>query len=317
MISMFKKPVTVNVLKRYTGWVLDGLIRDAASYNKVPIRWNVFSSRKLDFRDFRVIRSEIVPYRGAISIFGHHDSYFKVHNREFTSNSMNRIFLTHLNEGREFSEIEIELLSNTDRLFVQNMRYRQELVSRGIPESKIFQAPGAIDRNVFFPLEQPPQTEYVLISGFFKYRKNPDLYSEVIQSLPETNFIIHGKYLSEFPAGLLEKNPNVTWIDFKYSNHPLLVRNSSLYLSLSRIEGGPIGILEALASGVPVVATDTGFASEYLTSDNGYLLKNLPDAKDVATAVQMILERHRNSRRQDFLGGRLTWEELARTFFDA
>jgi len=314
---MNNRKVSVNVLKRYTGWVLDGLLRDAASYGKVEICWNIFASRKLDYRDIRVIRSELLPYRSEISIFGHHDSFFKVQDRKFASLSRSRVFLTHLDEGRDFSVAEIELLSSIDRLFVQNRKYRQELVSRGIPDTKIFQAPGAIDRGIFYPLEHAPVGEYVLISGFFKYRKNPDLYSQVIRAMPEINFIIHGRYLSEFPEGFLETNPNVTWIDFANRNHPALVRESSLYLSLSRIEGGPIGILEALASGIPVVATDTGFASEFVSPDNGYLLSNIPEVSEVVAAIQIVLAQHRNKPRKDFLEGRLTWDELAHTFFDS
>ena len=61
-----------------------------------------------------------------------------------------------------------------------------------------------------------------------------------------------------------------------------------LYVCTSDIEGGPLTLLEALASGVPVVSTPVGQTPEVLSLGGGMLVeKNNPTA--VAEAIQKII----------------------------
>jgi glycosyltransferase involved in cell wall biosynthesis len=58
---------------------------------------------------------------------------------------------------------------------------------------------------------------------------------------------------------------------------------------LSRLEGLPVSIQEALAAGVPVVATAVGGVGEAVGSDNGVLLGADPSVDEVADALERIL----------------------------
>ena len=310
-----KPPVSVNILKPFTGWVLDGLIRDAANAGKQALHWNIFARGRSDWIHPKVIMSTFFPKRGEIALFAHHETFFNYGNNPIFKNSEKRIYLTHLNDGANFSKDEISMLNDADHIFTQNREFQAKLISLGIARSKLLLAPGSVDRKIYFPHKNQVAISYVLISGYFKYRKNPELIAEVISRMPDFNFIFHGRFREEFPFGFFESNQNVKWLEFDKKFQPELMRNASLFLSLSRIEGGPIGLLEALASGVPVVATDTGFAKEFLTSENGFLLANNPNSEEVIYAIRRTLDKFKDEPRRDFLAGENTPQDLAKILF--
>jgi glycosyltransferase involved in cell wall biosynthesis len=61
------------------------------------------------------------------------------------------------------------------------------------------------------------------------------------------------------------------------SDTPLLMHASDMFVLPSAYEANALVILEALASGLPVIATRTGFAAEIIVDDvNGYLVERDP-----------------------------------------
>jgi glycosyltransferase involved in cell wall biosynthesis len=72
---------------------------------------------------------------------------------------------------------------------------------------------------------------------------------------------------------------------FRASYHAL-----DVYVSPSRDEGGPAGIMEAMASGIPVVSTRSGMPVDYIEHGvNGYLA-NVEDHKGLAEHCLRLLE---------------------------
>jgi glycosyltransferase involved in cell wall biosynthesis len=62
-----------------------------------------------------------------------------------------------------------------------------------------------------------------------------------------------------------------------------------LYLVTSREEGGPKGVLEALASGVPLVGTRVGLAPDVIQSEYNGLLADVEDVEALAQAVNRVI----------------------------
>ena len=71
---------------------------------------------------------------------------------------------------------------------------------------------------------------------------------------------------------------------------PRLYHGLDVYVSPSRDEGGPAGVLEAMASGVPVVSTYTGMAADLIASGENGLLVPIGDAEALADAVGRLAE---------------------------
>ncbi|MBC7632933.1 glycosyltransferase [Aeromicrobium sp.] len=71
---------------------------------------------------------------------------------------------------------------------------------------------------------------------------------------------------------------------------PLLYRAASIYLQASHEEGFGISVLEAMASGVPVIATDTAGTRETVVhGDTGWLVEQTAEvAQDIATRVLAV-----------------------------
>jgi glycosyltransferase involved in cell wall biosynthesis len=309
----------VNILSWHRGWILDSLFREAAEAIKIAPRWNIQATGKKDLLIPKIFHGTYFPYRGDINVYTHLDSFVNEHKRIGTEldKHRNRVFITHLNEGHSISGDVIDALRGVERFLVQNSIMKSTLVDLGLDPNRIIETPGAVNRTVFRPLDSgtEPERPYVLFVGDFKYRKNPELVLQVIRSMPDINFVIHGKSLDQFPAGVVANTPNLNIVGFDFNNQPKLIREASTYVSLSRIEGGPISVLEALVSGTPVVATSTGFSSQYVNSNNGFVLPNPPTVPQVQEAIRAALTMKNRIQHSDLLFGKCTLQELGNQIY--
>jgi glycosyltransferase involved in cell wall biosynthesis len=68
-----------------------------------------------------------------------------------------------------------------------------------------------------------------------------------------------------------------------------LILAADIYVQPSRAEGASNALLEALALGTPVVATDVGSASEYVEKMKFGLLAEPSNAADLARCISSVL----------------------------
>lgn len=312
-----KRPVVVHISNWHTKWIIGGIFREAAGASGLRPSWRVYPTSKKDFLNPKVLKGEISPVVGDLNIYAHQDTYFSVfaNNPEQLVSSRNRVFFTHFNAGQIPSSSQISSLKYCERILVQNEFMENYLMSVGISKEVVVRAPGAVDREIFYPSNSRSEENFVLFSGDFKYRKNPGLIAEVICSMPNTDFVIHGQNWEIFPAEILNGLPNLKRIDFKLKEQPALMRQASLYVSLAVVEGGPYPVLEALASGTPVVATDTGFCAEFINEANGILLPNPTEASQVRESIEEGLKLKESVWNQDLLQGKWQWKDLGNLIF--
>lgn len=99
-------------------------------------------------------------------------------------------------------------------------------------------------------------------------QKKFDLFLDVAKSIPQYAFVWIGNKdkVEDLP-------PNVFCLGEAHSAFSYL-KYANLFILTSNYEGLPMSLLEALAFGVPVVASQVGGITEVLDGKNGYALEN-------------------------------------------
>jgi glycosyltransferase involved in cell wall biosynthesis len=161
-----------------------------------------------------------------------------------------------------------------------------------------------------------PLRTYVLIVGECKPRKNPELISQVIIDNPQIEFVIHGNGWEKYLLLPHRNLQNLVIIPFSLKKNPELLREATLLLSLSKLEGGPIPVLEALASGTPVLATDTGFSRDVINETNGRVLPVDADVNLISEHLNSLLNLKSKLWNRDLLDGNYTWANLGKAIYE-
>jgi glycosyltransferase involved in cell wall biosynthesis len=298
---------------------LEGIIRDSALAVGQKLRWNWIIESRRDLLKNPNLLGLILHRRSRVSVFSNHKVFLSHSTKVSLKKSKIVVFVTQLQDN-ELNMIRnnIQSFNLAKRIIVQNLFVFESLIEAGVSKNIVSLFPGAIDRNLFYPAPKTDvcKDKFVLVSGDFKERKNPEMIKKVISQLPDINFIIHGHNLEIFGIGFFDSFKNVELIPFNFLNQPKLMRDASAYLMISTLEGGPIPVLESLASGTPVVASNVGFCSEYINSENGWLLNNSSNVHEIENALTYAMDLKSKVSNHDLLKGRFTWIESGNLFFD-
>lgn len=137
--------------------------------------------------------------------------------------------------------------------------------------------------------------------------KGADVAVEALAHLPEARLSIVGDGSSraelERLAAQQGTSERITWHGW-LPRADLLLRGFDVLVLSSRTEGTPIIVLEALAAGVPVVATDVGGVSDIVRDEREALLVPSEDPPALARALQSVLDDRTSARRRADAGRR-------------
>ena len=191
------------------------------------------------------------------------------------------------------------------------------LLNWGIPAKKVVRIPLGVDLQLFHPnsitekkvlrrkLGIPEDT--FCIGSFHKdgngweegfepkLIKGPDVFLEVISQLSRRYplFVLLSAPARGYVKRGLDKLsvPYQHIVEEDYQRIPRHYHAIDLYLLTSREEGGPKGVLESLASGVPFVGTKVGLVPDVVTSGKDGLLANSEDVTALAEHVSSLIEQ--------------------------
>jgi glycosyltransferase involved in cell wall biosynthesis len=305
---------TIVLGSRYRGWILDGLAHESAKLLNHTPKYIYLKHKRLSL-DFikRAMIKDVLWENGLVFI--NHNTFLEMHfeHQELERlHKVSKVLFTHYIPDSKGNHIDhLRRLNIVSEVLVFSARDKSWLLETGVTDTKISVIGGFIDRNKFHPAKSghdKEESEYVIIVGDCKERKNPRLIEQVIRQNPNINFLIHGRHWNTYEVTKLR---NVIYIEFDQSHHCDLMRNASAFLSLSNVEGGPFPTLEALASGTPVVVTDTGWNAEYVTQDNGFLIK-LPEPIDsISKKLSEAIGMKKAVKHRDLIQGRAIPELFA------
>jgi glycosyltransferase involved in cell wall biosynthesis len=179
---------------------------------------------------------------------------------------------------------------------------RGEVIGLGIPPERVSVVCNGVDTGEFHPLgvgesgerasfHLPEGVPMALFVGDIRTtRKNLDAVLKAMQSLPELHLAVAGKTDdSPYPAlaatlGVAER---VHFVG-KTNRIPALMRSVDLFVFPSRYEAHPLVIMEAMASGLPIVVSDAFGAGDYV-GDGGLVYGDPDDLAALTGALRRCL----------------------------
>ncbi|MFF2484030.1 glycosyltransferase [Paenibacillus sp. NPDC058071] len=238
-----------------------------------------------------------------------------------------------INEGGKVREL---LYRVTDPLCQLTTNVSQEAVNRYVaikaaPKHKIRYVPNGIDMNRFEGTGREradilselgagasgngfiwlavgrfvPEKDYPAMLGAFR---------KVLNRYPDSLLLIAGigpeREAAERISEELGLGGNVRFLGIR-TDVPKLMHGADAYVMSSRWEGLPIVLLEAAASGLPIVATDVGGNGEVVRHGaNGYLLAP-DDEEELSGYMKLMMSQTPEERRAMGLRGQ---EEIRRNY---
>jgi glycosyltransferase involved in cell wall biosynthesis len=199
------------------------------------------------------------------------------------------------------SRIERKALIGADLIFVEN-RFVQRVVRELRGSGSVVFAPPGVDVSVFRPAEQPSMEGPILTVGRLKDpRKNVrlllDAYARVratreavpnlllVGELPSKADMMYAESLNL--GGRIELRP-----DLGQSDLVQVYRDASIFVLSSDEEGLGLVVLEAMASGLPVIATRCGGPEMLVRPGVTGFLTNVGDADEMANALIRMIDDH-------------------------
>lgn len=222
---------------------------------------------------------------------------------------------------------------------------RDNLTAIGVPKEKIKVIPLGVDTKLFRPFSDGERngireqlgipSERTVIGSFQKdgvgwkagfepkMIKGPDIFCAVMEELAK-NYPVFA-LLTGPSRGYVTRRLEKAKIPFRhflapYHQMPKFYNALDLYLVTSRAEGGPIAILECLATATPFVSTKVGMASDLITDGKNGLICDILDTPGIVKKTEALVRdinlRKIISANMRFYAEKYSWQNISARFYD-
>ncbi|OOM79446.1 glycosyltransferase [Clostridium sp. BL-8] len=184
---------------------------------------------------------------------------------------------------------------------------RKEILSRGIPESKVVRIYNAIDLKKFKSDKEEKRVDknkFIIgnVSRLMPEKKGQDILIKAISKLKEENYNIECLFAGEAP---IEENDNLEKLkkiceewgvkeNIKFLGNvydiPKLLSSIDIFVMPSRYEGFGIALIEAMAKGVPCVASNIDGPKEIIRNNEYGMLFESENYYDLADKIKYIIK---------------------------
>lgn len=210
----------------------------------------------------------------------------------------------------------LEKQSSFEKIHTASKMMEKRLLEWGIPAKKVVRIPLGVDLERFRPANADQRKEArktlgideeVICIGSFhkdgvgmqegnepKLIKGPDIFLQVVEQLAKKYPIF--VMLSAPARGYVKRGLDAMNISYSHQYKedfheiPPLYRALDLYLITSREEGGPEGVLESMASGIPLVTTKVGLAPDVVEHRSNGMLADVDDVGGLVKAASDLIE---------------------------
>lgn len=289
---------------------------------------------------YRGIRNQIIHF-GSVNTFLRENGFRKPHNS-------NKIVLTwfHIVPEDKRNKNIIEAQGYLNFIHTSCNITKNNLVNMGVEPEKIIVIPLGVDLSLFKPasVEEKQKMKEILgipldkvIIGSFqkdgagwdeglepKLIKGPDIFVKVVEQLAEKYplyVLLIGPARGYVKNELRKRNIPFKSIGYlkNFSDVAKYYHALDLYLITSRIEGGPKAILEAWASGVPIVSTKVGMVEDISNNYYNITLVKTENIRQFIESSKQIIE-DKNLRRKLIKNGLKTvqdydWSKITERYY--
>ena len=191
-----------------------------------------------------------------------------------------------------------------DLIFAVSHDIRKHIINDfGIPETKVHYLPFGIDTSIFSPSadirkEDNQTIEIFSNRGFFPVYDNDNLvrgFALAYTKNPALRLTLKGDGpLEQSVRDLVVSLGLSDVIRFRkrtsYSEVPNDYRTAHIFITTSISDGTPVSILEAMASGLPCIATNVGGIPEWVENNETGLLIQPKRPQEVAQAILTLAD---------------------------
>ena len=207
----------------------------------------------------------------------------------------------------------------------------EELMALGVSETRIRVIYNGVDLDEFRPgysirrvLGLPEGKTMALFAGDLRTpRKNLDSVLRALVKVPEVHLAVAGALEgSPFPtlAESLSLSDRVHFLG-KRTDMPALMRAADFFIFPSRYEPLGLVLMEAMASGLPVITARCTGGAEMLTAASGIVLEDPDNVECLAEAIQLLRDqpelRYSMGRAARCEIEHFTWCHMAESYLEA
>jgi len=196
---------------------------------------------------------------------------------------------------------EMDALRQAKTIVAVSEKIRKELVAIGLPPERIQTIVNGVDLQEFAPsgnedprrseLGLPNRAPLALFAGDIRTnRKNLDTILHALCRVPELQLAVAGDTVgSPYPslARRLGVANRTHFLGFR-SDMPALMRAADFFVFPSRYEACTLVLIEALASGLPIISASTTGGVEIVGEDAGFVLDDPEDTDSLAHYMQTL-----------------------------
>jgi glycosyltransferase involved in cell wall biosynthesis len=225
---------------------------------------------------------------------------------------------------------EKKSFKSSSKLIAVSGRIKQELLDIGVESKKIHVVINGVDLEEFHPGKADRKRMGLSLHvplAFFagdirSSRKNLDTILKALVNVPELHLAVAGKTDgSPYPQMSEEMGVSnrVHFLGFR-SDVADIMRSVDFFIFPSRYEACTLVLLEAMASGLPVITAKTAGGAELVTSDCGFVLSDPNDFKELSNRLSLLTQqpdlRVKMGDNARLVAKNYSWKRMAIAYID-
>jgi L-malate glycosyltransferase len=184
------------------------------------------------------------------------------------------------------------------RVIANSTAAAQRLVEEGVPDWKVVTIANGLALELFQPRGTVPRRRIVTTVANLRPGKGHDVLlkaaARVVRRIPDVRFRIVGdgsrRADLERQATALRISAQVEFLGHR-EDVPQVLRESDVFAFPSFMEASPNALIEAMAAGLPIVATRIGGIPEAIEHERNGILVPPGDDRALAAAIVRVIER--------------------------